>query len=43
MNDIKGKIYGDTGLCYPRITVTEGIEKEFKIKVAKVEQDIFQA
>ena len=42
MNDIKGKIYGETGLCYPRITVTEGIEKEFKVRVAKVEQEIFQ-
>jgi predicted Rdx family selenoprotein len=43
MNDIKGKIYAETGLCYPRITVTEGIEKEFKLKVAKVEQEVFQA
>jgi hypothetical protein len=40
MNEIKGKIYGAAGLCYPAITITENIEKEFKNTRARTEQEI---
>lgn len=40
MNEIKGKIYGGTGLCYPSITITENIEQEFKNTRARIEQEI---
>ena len=40
MNEIKGKIYGGTGLCYPAITITENIEQEFKNTRARTEQEI---
>ena len=40
MNEIKGKIYGGAGLCYPAITITENIEQEFKNTRARTEQEI---